>query len=463
MSRLPERLPGISPPGSHSNGAELRAPTPIFGPMQPASQVSPDGKYWWDGQTWQRLPTPADAPELDVARAADPTHYGQVAGAVVLWAVLLLGIGIVALGAIVLIDLLIPGHPKATGGGVATGVFLIAVGGLVSLATVPQSGWFTRPAYPASVSRSRMPWVLWTIVVLGIGIVALGTVVILDLLSPHHPKTLTAAPGVFLIGLGGLVCLGPTLRLFGFGLSISQRTQAPRSAKLARRQTRSERARMQVAISGMVLLVVGVFVGTARKAGIGGAIVATLATAVAFGIPVSIAWARQRRDRSVPVGAAPPPPAPTLSGSMTIGPSRFNLWVIPIISVPLAVVFLGNGYDILVYQGLGDPWFAGAFAVFMLVLLAAVLIFVAYWSRKAYIRVDESTITFGPSLTTFAARRNTVNRREVARIRATYSPLTRITLFLRSDGSTLTSTPGLFWGRDGLQRVADFLGVPLEW
>ncbi len=238
----------------------------------------------------------------------------------------------------------------------------------------------------------------------------------------------------------------------------------PRSAKLARPQTRSERARMQVAISGMVLLAVGVFVATASKAGVGWAIVAALASAFASGIPVSIALATQRRNRSLPLATAlPPPPPPTLGGSMTLGPSRFNVWVVPIISVAVAVAFLGNGYDILVYQGLGDPWLTGAFAVFMLVLLAAVLIFVAIWSRKAYIRVDDSTITFGPPLTAFAARRNSFNRREVALIRATHSPMTRITLFLRSDGSTVTSTSGYFWGRDGLQRLADFLGVPLEW
>jgi hypothetical protein len=429
--------------------------------MQPAPQVSPDGKYWWDGHSWQKLPTLADAPELDEARAADPAHYRQIAGAVVLWAVLLLGIGIVALGAIVLIDLLIPGHPKASG--VAPGVFLIAVGGLVGLPAVLQSGWFTRPAHPASVVRSWMPWVLWATIVLGIGIVALGMVALLDLLSPHHPKTLTAAPGAFGIGLGGLVCLGPTLRLLGFGLSISRRTQVPRSAKLARPQTRSERARMRLALSGMALLLVGVFVGTERKAGIGGALVAALATVVAFGIPVSIAWARQRRNRSLPLATALPPPPPTLSGSMTIGPSRFNLRVVPIIALAVAGVFLWVDYEMLVQQGLGDPWLTGAFVFFMIALLAAVLIFVAIWSRKAYIRVDDSTITFGPSLTSFAARRNTFNRHEVARIRATHSPMTRITLFLRSDGSTLSSTPGLFWGRDGLQRLADYLGVPLEW
>jgi hypothetical protein len=149
--------------------------------------------------------------------------------------------------------------------------------------------------------------------------------------------------------------------------------------------------------------------------------------------------------------------------TVTIGPSRFNVWVVPIIALAMAGLFLWVGYQMLVQQGLGDPWLTGVFAYFMIVLLAAVLILVAIWSRRAYIRVDDSTITFGPSLTSFAARRNTFNRREVARIRATRSPLTRITLFLRSDGSTLSSTPGYFWGRDGLQRLADYLGVPLEW
>ena len=48
---------------------------------------------------------------------------------------------------------------------------------------------------------------------------------------------------------------------------------------------------MQVAICGMVLLVVGVFVAAASKAGVGWAIVAALASAVAFGIPVSVAQA----------------------------------------------------------------------------------------------------------------------------------------------------------------------------
>jgi hypothetical protein len=260
--------------------------------MQTARRISPDGNYWWDGQTWQKVSTLADAPELDVARAENPPLFGPVVGAVVLWAILLVGLGIVALGAMSLIDLLIPGRRQA--GGVALVVVEIAVGALVGLPAVLQSKWFTGPAQPASIDRSWMPWVLWAIIALGIGIVALGMVGLLDLLNPHHPKTLTAAPAVLVVGLGGLVCLGPTLRLRGFGLLISRRTQAPRSAKLVRPQTRSERARMRLAINGMVVLVVGVFVATASKAGVGWALVATLASAIAFGIPASIAWAWQR-------------------------------------------------------------------------------------------------------------------------------------------------------------------------
>jgi len=148
---------------------------------------------------------------------------------------------------------------------------------------------------------------------------------------------------------------------------------------------------------------------------------------------------------------------------VTLGPSRFNLWVVPVVALAVAVVFLWVDYEMLAQQGLGDPWLLGVGVAAFIGLAAACMIAVAVWAPKAYIRVDDQTITFGPSLTSFAGRRNTFNRQEVARIRSGPSPVTRNTLFLRSDGSTLCSTPGLFWGRDGLQRLADYLGVPLEW
>jgi hypothetical protein len=151
------------------------------------------------------------------------------------------------------------------------------------------------------------------------------------------------------------------------------------------------------------------------------------------------------------------------SRTVTLRPSPFNLWVVPIIALAGAGFLLWGGHQMLVQQGLGDPWLVGAGGVVAIVLCVVALVAVAVGARKAYIRVDDSTITFGPSLTAFAARRNSFNRREVVAIRATRSPMTRLTLFLRSDGSTVNSTPGYFWGRDGLQRLADYLGVPLEW
>jgi hypothetical protein len=147
---------------------------------------------------------------------------------------------------------------------------------------------------------------------------------------------------------------------------------------------------------------------------------------------------------------------------VTLRPGRFNLWVAPIIALAVAGFFLWAGYQMLAHQGLGEAWLAGVGGVAAIGFGVAFMIALAVWGPKAYIRVDDSTITFGPSLTSFAARRNTFNRREVARIRASHSPLTRLTLFLRSDGSTLCSTPGFFWGRDGLQSLADYLDVPFE-
>jgi len=67
---------------------------------------------------------------------------------------------------------------------------------------------------------------------------------------------------------------------------------------------------MLVAISGMVLVVVGVFVAPASTGSVGWAIVAALASAVAFGIAVSVALARQHRNRQLALATALPlPPA----------------------------------------------------------------------------------------------------------------------------------------------------------
>ena len=98
----------------------------------------------------------------------------------------------------------------------------------------------------------------------------------------------------------------------------------------------------------------------------------------------------------------------------------------------------------------GTAWF----------LLAVSLVFigVAVFARSAYIEVDDSRIVFGPKVL-----RRTFDRREVARISTVSASLiSRRTLLLRPDGSVLWSMPGSFWGRDGLQSLANYLGVPYE-
>lgn|SRR5487761_118925 len=135
---------------------------------------------------------------------------------------------------------------------------------------------------------------------------------------------------------------------------------------------------------------------------------------------------------------------------MTLRPNRFYRWVAPIIGIAVAAAFLVGAYHYLVRHEVGDALLVGACGVGAIAL--------GVWGRIAYIRVDDSAIIFGPK----GRRRSSYDRRQVARLRATHSPFTRRTLFLRSDGSTLYSTPGFFWGRDGLQSLADYLRVPFE-
>lgn len=138
---------------------------------------------------------------------------------------------------------------------------------------------------------------------------------------------------------------------------------------------------------------------------------------------------------------------------MTLRPTRTFRLAYPVMFVALAGFMLWSAVQSLIHgtpSGAVPWWFPGLFAV--------VLIGIAAMPLKAYIRVDDSTVVFGPN---FLGRR-TFDRRDVARIRGSSSPITNRTVFLRSDGSTLWSTAGVLWGRAGLQSLADYLGVPLD-
>jgi hypothetical protein len=426
--------------------------------MQAAPKGSPDGKYLWDGQTWQKLPALADAPQLDLVGAADPSHLGRVVGAVVLWAMLLLGLGSIAQGAIALIDLGIPGHRQA--GGVSLGLVDIAVGGLVGLPAVLQSKWFTRPANSASVERSWMPWVLWAIIALGIGIVALALVALLALLSSHHPKPSSAAVDALVIGLGGLVCLGPTLRLRGFGLLASPRTQALRSAELGRALTGSERTRMGIAISGMVLVVVGAFVATASKAGVGWALVTALTSGVVFGIAASLGWAWLRNHPSQDPVPFVPPPSSTSTWSalrpiLTLRATASARWVTLVFCLVLAGGLIGLGVRGWIIYGHVDLVWAPT-------VIAAVFVGIAhsYWSM--YIQADDTAIVFRFVVTRRYDRREVVAIRIGRFVISYYGGSGRPVRFLRPDGSVLFSTIFYWWGKDELEALATYLGVPIQ-
>jgi hypothetical protein len=135
---------------------------------------------------------------------------------------------------------------------------------------------------------------------------------------------------------------------------------------------------------------------------------------------------------------------------MILRPTLWVQWGVPIIFLVMAGAFLSNAYHNYVRGGLGNSWFGAA--------MGLVAIGLAFLSRTGYIRVDDSTIFFGPNL----PGRRRFPRQEVALIKASYSPMSRRTMFLRSDGSTLWSTPGFAWGQEGLRSLASYLGVPFE-
>jgi hypothetical protein len=305
-----------------------------------------------------------------------------------------------------------------------------------------------------------MPWVLWAFIVLGIGIVALGVVALLALLSPHHPKTLSAAPDVLVIGLGGLVCLGPALRLRSFDLLASHRTQALRSAELGRPLTGSERARMGVAISGMVLVVVGAFVVTASKAGVGWALVTALASGVAFGVAASLAWAWLRGHPSQDPVPFVPPPSSTSTGSavrpiLTLRPTASARWVTLVFCLALAGGLIGLGVRGWIIYGHVDLLWAPT-------VIAAIFVAMAYSYWSMYIQADDTAIVFRFVVTRRYDRREVVAIRIGSFVISYYTGSGRRVSFLRPDGSVLFTTIFYWWGKDELEALASYLGIPIQ-
>ena len=139
---------------------------------------------------------------------------------------------------------------------------------------------------------------------------------------------------------------------------------------------------------------------------------------------------------------------------MTLWPTRTFRWAAPVLFVAVAGFMLWSAFQDLIHGTPPDavPWW------FPLVLAAPLIGMAVLSNRALYIRVDDSTIVFGPNL----LGRRRFDRRELARIRGSFSPFGGRATFLRSDGSTLWSTPGTVWGRAGLRSLAGYLDVPLD-
>jgi len=96
--------------------------------------------------------------------------------------------------------------------------------------------------------------------------------------------------------------------------------------------------------------------------------------------------------------------------------------------------------------------------ILILLVIAAVGLSFAILAPTVYIRVDDSTIVTGTWLT-----RRRYDRNQIVRIRATRSPASRLTYFLRADGTAVFATSGYVWGEQKLRRLADHLGIVLDW
>ena len=100
----------------------------------------------------------------------------------------------------------------------------------------------------------------------------------------------------------------------------------------------------------------------------------------------------------------------------------------------------------------GEDWLA--LAIVLALGLSWVAAGVIVWSN--YIQVDDSTLTLGSLLLTRRCARS-----DIVAIRARRTLFTRLTGFVRRDGSSAFGTSGYIWGERQLRAVAEYLGVPL--
>jgi hypothetical protein len=234
----------------------------------------------------------------------------------------------------------------------------------------------------------------------------------------------------------------------------------PRSAKPSRPLASSERARMAIEITGMVLVVVGAFAVTTSPFGVGWALVTALASGVVFGVAANLGWASVRRQASQEPVPFVPPPSSTSTRSvirpvLTLRATASARWVTLVITLVLAGGLIGIGVRGWIISGHVD-------LLWPQLVIAALFVVNNYFYWSMYIRADDTAIVFK----FFVTRR--YDRREVVAIRigrfvvGYYTGSGRRVSFLRPDGSVVFTTTIYWWGKDELEALATYLGVPIQ-
>lgn len=243
--------------------------------------------------------------------------------------------------------------------------------------------------------------------------------------------------------------------------SARRRTQASTSANVARPQTRSQRVWTLLLIGSGTLLFVAAFVGTIGKDSIGGALFTAVAATVAYAIPASIAWAWLRGHPSQE------PTAFTLATTLTVNDStaaRPTLTLRAAASarwVPLAFCLaLSGGLIGLGVRGWMVYWNAASVLAPSVIAVVFLAMAYSYWSIS--LQADDSSIVYR-----FLIMRR-FDRRQVAAIQigrfviSSYTGWGRRVIFIGSDGSVLFTTTFYWWGKDQLEALARYLGIPIR-
>jgi hypothetical protein len=217
---------------------------------------------------------------------------------------------------------------------------------------------------------------------------------------------------------------------------------------------------MGIGITGMVLVVVGAFVATASKAGIGWAIVTALASGGAFGITASLGWAWLRGHPSQDPIPFVPPPSSTLTGSavkpiLTLRATASARWVTLVFCLVLATGLIGLGVRGWIVYGHVDLLWAPT-------VIAAIFVAIAYTYWSMYIQADETAIVFRFVVTRRYERREVVAIRIGRFVVSYYTGSGRRVSFLRPDGSVVFTTIFYWWGKDELEALATYLGIPIQ-